>query len=401
MRPITLLAAIVLAAITLGIAPAVFAQNLSLGISAGAGLTGDFPHEFFPGSSVFPGITDYSTPKRYIVGAMLELGLPSHFSVEVDALYRPLGYTFAGVEPNGTLNSVSPATVVTWEFPVLAKYRLSIGGVRPFLEAGPSFRATGNLNSANPSHDGITAGLGVGMRVRGVNIAPVLRYTRWASDYPHSYHSVMDQVELLVGFSPASQSATRPLGRYLSVGVFTGASLTGNSGAVTSMINVIVIVPRPGGGFSYQNQTLTSVSCSGPNAFIVGPMLELELPRHLSVETGALYWPLDYAYQEFFANGKRESGGTDTLPIWQFPVLAKYRFPASLEKPPVRPFLELGPSFRLPQGLTGVSHYGITAGAGVEFTLRRLKIAPAFRYTHGRPTVPWQVMPDSRIRSHS
>ena len=64
---------------------------------------------------------------------MLEFGLPWHLSVEVDGLYHPLSYTFAGIEPNGTLNSVSPATVVTWEFPALAKYRFSLGSWTPFV----------------------------------------------------------------------------------------------------------------------------------------------------------------------------------------------------------------------------------------------------------------------------
>jgi hypothetical protein len=68
----------------------------------------------------------YSTPKRYIAGAMVEIDFDPHFSMEVDGLYRPLGYTFAGVEPGGELNSFSPAIVVTWEFPRLAKYRFRL-----------------------------------------------------------------------------------------------------------------------------------------------------------------------------------------------------------------------------------------------------------------------------------
>src|SRR5260370_32221195 len=68
------------------------------------------------------GLRFCSTSKDYIVGPMMELGLPFHLSVEIDGLYRPLNFTSAAVNPDGSLNSVLPATVVTWEFPVLAKY---------------------------------------------------------------------------------------------------------------------------------------------------------------------------------------------------------------------------------------------------------------------------------------
>src|SRR5205814_5825386 len=94
---------------------------------------------------------NYSALKSYAIRAKLEYRFATQFAVEADGTFHPLGYTFAGIEPGGTLNSVSPATVVTWEFPVLAKYRFALRGVKPFLEAGPSFRTTGNLNSANPS----------------------------------------------------------------------------------------------------------------------------------------------------------------------------------------------------------------------------------------------------------
>jgi hypothetical protein len=39
----------------------------------------------------------------------------------------------------------------------------------------------------------------------------------------------------------------------------------------------------------------------------------------------------------------------------------------------------------LPQGVTGASHYGVTAGLGVEMRLRPLKIAPGLRYTRWDP----------------
>jgi hypothetical protein len=45
------------------------------------------------------------------------------------------------------------------------------------------------------------------------------------------------------------------------------------------------------------------------------------------------------------------------------------------------PFVEAGPSFRLLQDVYGAALYGVTAGAGAETRLGRLKIAPGVRFT--------------------
>ena len=90
---------------------------------------------------------------------MAEVRLPLHLSIEVDGLYHELEFTRAGIEPDGSLNSVSPAPVVTWESPVLAKYRFTFPLITPFVEAGPAFRTSGNLNGASPSNHGFVAGV--------------------------------------------------------------------------------------------------------------------------------------------------------------------------------------------------------------------------------------------------
>ena len=176
-----------------------FGQPLSFGVVGGAGLTQDFQNQRV-GNTIA-----YSTPKRWIAGGMVEVRLPLHISVEVDGLYHELEFTDAFIEPNGTLNSVSPAAVVTWEFPVLAKYRFSFPLVKPFVEVGPSFRSSGNLNSTLPSSHGFTAGMGVEAHVRKLRIAPQIRYTRWARDRvsPFSFapSTASDQAELLVAIS--------------------------------------------------------------------------------------------------------------------------------------------------------------------------------------------------------
>jgi hypothetical protein len=340
-------------------------QSLSVGVIGGAGLTSDFRSNYV---STFPGgeaSIDYSTPKRYLVGAMIELGLPAHFSLEADGLYRPLGFTFAGVEPNGTLNSVSPATVITWEFPVLAKYRFTLGPLRPFVEAGPSFRTAGNLNGTNPSHNGVTSGIGIETHVWGMNVAPTLRYTRWAADH----ETTPDQIELMVAINRQSESIRRPLGRRFSLGVSLGTNVTSYFPAQNYGYDI-----GPG------SSSISTTSVPGPQSLLVGPMIEMELAKGFSVEGDALYQPLHYTLKTT-VDGRREPDYVGSNIEWNFPVLAKYRRAMHL----ATPFVELGPSFRLPQGVFGASHYGVTAGLGAEMHLGRLRIAPGFRYTHWGP----------------
>lgn len=162
----------------------VFGQSLSVGLVGGFGLTGDFPEK-----------GGYASARSKLVGVMVESGLSKNWSVELDGLYRPL-----------TLSESQRATVLTWEFPVLAKYKLSRGGCRPLVEFGPSFRASGNLSGTDPSHAGVTAGAGVETKYHRVAIAPVFRFTRWMADpvgdqfSPHTY-TLHNQAEVLVGFS--------------------------------------------------------------------------------------------------------------------------------------------------------------------------------------------------------
>jgi hypothetical protein len=357
-------------------------QNFSFGVIGGAGVTEDFRNQIVSAGSAFS-YTTYSTPKRYTGGLMLEFGLPMNLSLEIDGLYRPLGFTFAGIEPNGTLNSVSPATVVTWEFPMLVKYRLPVGAgkLRPFVEAGPSFRTAGNLNGTNPGHYGGTAGVGVETHLLGLNIAPVIRYTYWAPERvsPAGVRTLPNQVELLVGFSHSAESHWHPLGQRVSFGVVAGASLTNDYRSSSHPVTVIYVVPVPGGGYIQQEASGSVLEYSGPKSFLVGPSVEVQMPGNLSLEADAVYRPLRYVENYVVPNGPSFGGPHHGRVLtWEFPVLAKYRFSA----PRVKPLIEAGPAFRLPQGLTGGSHVGVTAGVGAEARLHRLKIAPVARFTH-------------------
>src|SRR5580658_2292504 len=129
------------------------AQNLSVGVIAGANLT--------------RGIQSSTTP---IAGAMTEWSLPHNLSLEFDGVWHsyPAGRQLG--------------TDVTWEFPVLAKYMFPLPFGKPFVEAGPSFRI------GAPTYSGFSAGAGVEFHVlHNLNIAPTLRYTHWASSVPSNF----------------------------------------------------------------------------------------------------------------------------------------------------------------------------------------------------------------------
>jgi len=158
---------------------------------------------------------------------MLEFRLPRDWSVEVDGLYHPLRFDGATIYPNGTVTLGSPSPVITYEFPILAKYRFRWGKWRPFVEAGPTFRTAGNLNGTNPSHYGVAAGAGVELRLGRFRISPEVRYIRWAADsqFLGTPLTRPDQIELLTSFSTGEvKENVRAFTRRVSLGVVAGAS---------------------------------------------------------------------------------------------------------------------------------------------------------------------------------
>lgn len=183
-------------------------QTFSMGLMGGAGLTEDFqdynllPFEAPPGTNVT--IRGASYPQHWIAGGTLEVRLPLHLAIEADALYHELRFK-AGVQFGQTPVPWGRAFyqhVVTWEFPVLLKYRFDFHGVKPFVNAGPAFRNMGNLSHTNPSSVGVAAGLGVETRVWRLRLEPQFRYIRWARDRDvpmFGLTTVRNQVEFLTG----------------------------------------------------------------------------------------------------------------------------------------------------------------------------------------------------------
>jgi hypothetical protein len=346
------------------------AQSVSFGVVGGASVTNDFRNSIQPlppppGPPIM--LTDYSASERYIAGAMLEFRLPQNWSIELDGLYHPLRYDSAAILPNGTLNGISPSHVITWEFPVLAKYRFRWREWRPFVEAGPSFRTAGNLNSANPSHVGIAAGAGVEAHLGKFRLAPEVRYIRWAEDNPFYVRTRPDQIELLTSFSTGVFPEGGRFLTRISVGAVAGATLSPDFRTVQESFTLIN---------GSQTSTIAFSDSSGPRSFLVGPMVEIALAKGFFLEGDAIYRPMR-SRSETDTNGEISSGSA-TIETWNVPVLGKYKFSVR----GLKPFLEAGPSFRFATALSGSSPFGVTAGAGIETHFRRLAIAPVVRYTY-------------------
>jgi hypothetical protein len=143
-------------------------RKLGLGMIAGFPVTGGF--QTFDGGAE-PERT------RYLAGLTAAVSVSHNIGIEVGGIYKPL---------RAGSNDQERFSVLTWQFPVLAKYMFAkhAFGWQPFAEGGPSFRLAGNLNGYNPSHYGISAGAGFETTLSGMSLAPALRYTRWTKDPP-------------------------------------------------------------------------------------------------------------------------------------------------------------------------------------------------------------------------
>jgi len=189
------------------------AQTFSAGIKGGLPLT-DFLSEAQGNST--------TKTNHYLVGPEVELRLPLGFSIEFDALYRHFSYTgISGVENLIT----STGSSGNWEFPLVAKYRLSGKTVRPYVEGGvawdtlaglkntvseavcPTSESVCNVLISPPAANskttmGAVLGGGIDINLKLIHVAPEIRFTRWASDYFNLtgvLNSNKNQAEVLVG----------------------------------------------------------------------------------------------------------------------------------------------------------------------------------------------------------
>ncbi len=384
---------------------------ISIGVKGGIPLNDPFADRTFnyivatirnpfgPPSIISGSTRTYSGSRSFVIGPSIEVQLPLGLSVEVDALYRPLYLTTEQTTtiPLFTSNlSLSTPPLEThidsWVFPFLAKYRLPVPVIRPYVEAGPSFRAVSGLPAQHMSGKGFTAGVGVESTVGHFRVTPEVRYTRWGADGAYSTvsHAVarQDQIELLAGLAPQSGIPNRSQTisgwrKRLSVGVkgglpFTTAFLSDGFGRVT-------FPPVQCGDFSNTGCAVGTATVQTYNAsrnYLIGPMVEIHILDSLSIESDALYAPLSLATIGA-APGLAAlllPPSIQTFDSWQFPTQAIYRFRGSF----ARPYLGAGPTFRSTSSPFGsyLSKAGVTAGLGVQFTTWKLRIAPEVRFVH-------------------
>jgi hypothetical protein len=157
---------------------AAFAQPFSVGVKGGVPFTGAFSDVTSPDQIIHT----FSESNEYIVGAMIELHLPLGLSVEADGLYHPLNFASENLASAlGVFRSVT--NISSWEFPIVGKFRLPFPIVKPYAELGPTFRHVGG-NLTYFSNTGLTAGIGVEVKLGRVRVGPEIRYTRWGGDAP-------------------------------------------------------------------------------------------------------------------------------------------------------------------------------------------------------------------------
>ena len=203
----------------LALAGASFAQPVSIGVKAGVPLT-DFVDAAKGNQSAY-----FTNTKRYTVGGTIELHLPARFSIEIDALYKRFGFDGQSVSAGST--TLTGTRGNSWEFPLLVKFEMVPGPVRPFVDAGASIRhltgirqvrqviSAGTFSSVevndppefNKATDlGLTFGAGIALKLGRVRISPELRYTRWGGENLRDpvnalLHTHRNQGDFLLGFT--------------------------------------------------------------------------------------------------------------------------------------------------------------------------------------------------------
>jgi hypothetical protein len=181
-----------------------WSQVVSFGVKAGVPLTTAYSTT----QDGYASATAYD--RSYIIGPTAEVHLPFHLSFEVDALYRRSGFDVAGSFPNATLTGYTSfddrSRVNDWQFPVLAKYELKFGPLRPFADGGFVYRRVTGGSPDNGTTIGAAVGGGVTIKLLFLRLSPEIRYTHWPTrPFVNGYNglvtSTANQADLLLGVS--------------------------------------------------------------------------------------------------------------------------------------------------------------------------------------------------------
>ncbi len=150
-----------------------------------------------PVTDAFTTVENLSYPpasaSSYELGVYGEVRLPAKFSIEMDALHR--GYTFN--------SQTSSSSASTWEFPVVLKYHLLKGPIKPYVEGGLSFSRLSGVENLIVNHTGnfgVVLGAGVDIHALVLHISPEIRYTGNAlKNFDTVIDSNRNQVAVLIG----------------------------------------------------------------------------------------------------------------------------------------------------------------------------------------------------------
>lgn len=129
--------------------------------------------------------------------------------------------------------------------------------------------------------------------------------------------------------------------------------------------------------------TVNGVASTSTNRYIVGPTVELHLPFGFGVEFDALYRHFDYT--DIVGSGVNAITSTGHAGAWEFPLVAKYRFPSHI----VRPYVEAGVAWDTLSGVTNTlgittqngTVMGAVFGGGIDIHAIVIHISPGLRYT--------------------
>ncbi|HTS78778.1 MAG TPA: hypothetical protein VMG40_21380 [Bryobacteraceae bacterium] len=173
------------------------AQPVSAGLIVGGPLT--------DASSLVSGAGGSVSNGHWIIGPYIDIHLPAKFALDVDALYSDFSYNATGsLNPVCIVCSIESGSNGNWQFPVLLKYKLLPGPVKPFIEGGLLFsHLTGSdLDVAHSSNYGVTLGAGLEIHALILRLTPEIRYNGFAyHDFVQNslVQSNRNQVMVLVG----------------------------------------------------------------------------------------------------------------------------------------------------------------------------------------------------------
>ena len=206
------------------LATACFGQRIEVGVKVGAPVTSAFDtgSEFH----IDFGESATSATRRYTVGPMIGVRLPHRLSLELDALYNPLGFDRQS-KSFGLIFMHVRTTADSWEFPVVAKFRLlPLPAVSPYVAGGVSFRHISRVSTVTErsldlggsgasirstgsdseilgarSGRGGVVGVGVELHLAFLHFSPEFRFTHWREDRNPDplLHSHQNQAEVLLG----------------------------------------------------------------------------------------------------------------------------------------------------------------------------------------------------------